>query len=293
MRVIRHSDDLGITEQATKQLLASWLAGNLDGFSILANGDAVALVSEALLNNPQPARIAVHFNLTEGYPLAPSYEIDLLVDARGRFKHNFVSLLMVLLGSTPKKREKLKEQIRLECTKQIEFIRSLCGTRSITAIDGHVHIHMIPGVFDTVARCAHDEGIPEIRISNEPFHLADTRKDWKQRFWWINLSKHLLLRLFSLAAHSKVRARGLYAPDAILGVLYSGEMSLERTLSGLRAAKAAAASELEIIFHIGRSTPKEVSQWKNNQEAEFHLSKWRDIERDELSSFTDIMYQIL
>lgn len=288
-RIIRHSDDLGVTRQSTAQVLDAWRAGYLDGFSIIVNGDAVAQIPTGLSAAPDlPARIAVHFNLTEGYPSAAVKEVPMLVDASGQFRHSFGSLLGTVLFSSSGKRLEFLRQIACECSAQIAAARMLCGTRAITAIDGHIHIHMIPGVFAVVARAALNAHIPEIRISDEPFYLVDPWRDWRRLFWWINLVKHILLRVLSIRAHAFIRQTGLHAPDAVIGVLYTGRMSAARALSGIKAAVGAA--EIEVLFHIGRANSAEAGRWRNPADTAFHLSELRDTERKELRLLSERLH---
>jgi predicted glycoside hydrolase/deacetylase ChbG (UPF0249 family) len=281
MRVILHSDDLGITSQVTEHILKAWRDGVLDGFSIIANGNAINQIPDALHSTPElKARISVHFNLTEGCSSAPSAQIPLLVDADGQLRHTFGSLFLNVVFSSPAKRRELFRQITIECAAQIATVRSLCAGRAVTAVDGHNHIHMIPGVFMAVAYAANAACIPEIRISSEPFFMENPKRDWLQLSWWINLIKHLLLRTFSTSAFRVARQFGLHAPEAIIGVLYSGKMSSARALSGIEAAVAAV--EIEVLLHIGRASADEAARWKNQTYAAFHLSKSRDVERAEI-----------
>lgn len=151
--IILHSDDLGITSHVTECILDAWRAGYLHGFSIIANGDAIKQIPDALSSASElQARIAVHFNLTEGHSSAPAKQIPLLVDADGQLRHTFGSLFLIVIFSTWNKRRELFRQINIECIAQIVAVRSLCAGRAITAVDGHNHIHMIPGVFTSVAR---------------------------------------------------------------------------------------------------------------------------------------------
>lgn len=280
--IILHSDDLGITARATEQVLDSWRSGALDSFSIIANGDATRKIPGALMATPElRARIAVHFNLTEGRSSAAAEQVPLLVDRSGQLRHTFGSLLQNIIFSLPSRRRELLRQINKECAAQIVEVRSLCPGREITAVDGHNHIHMIPGVFAEVARAAYAADIPFIRISDEPFFMENPRHDGLRLFWWINLIKLLLLGFFSVNARQVARKVGLHAPDAMIGVLYSGNMSAKRALRGIRAASG--ATEIEVIFHIGRATSEEASRWRDATYAEFHLSKSRDDEREEIS----------
>jgi len=281
IEIILHSDDLGITQQSTKHILAAWRSGHLDGFSIIANGDAVDEIPPVLAREAERSvRIAVHFNLTEGRSSAPPSEVPLLVDASGELRHTFGSLMLVSLFASPAKRIEFARQIAAECTAQIIAVRSLCSSRVITAIDGHNHIHMIPGVFTTVAQAACAAGIPEIRISAEPFYIEKSWRDWLRPFWLINLIKHILLRLLSVNARRVARQAGLNSPDAIIGVLYSGRMSEARALRGIEAADG--ATRVEIVFHVGRAHNSEAKRWRHAAYSTFHLSSRRDTERIEI-----------
>jgi chitin disaccharide deacetylase len=288
MRVIRHSDDLGITRHSTGRILEAWRAGHLNGFSIIANGDATEMIPVGLSDSSElPVRLAVHFNLTEGYSSAPATEVPLLVDASGELRNTFGSLFLAALFFPLSKKRELFRQIAIECAAQIVAVRSLCGTRAIAAIDGHNHIHMIPGIFAAVARSARDAGIPEIRISFEPFYMEKPWRDWQRSFWWKNLIKHLLLIILSVNARLVARRVGLHGPDAIIGVLYSGRMTAVRALCGIKAA--ASATEIEIVFHVGRAHVSEASRWRRSAYASFHLSEWRDIEHAEIGQLSERM----
>ena len=282
MHIILHSDDLGITPKITKQILEAWVVGHLDGFSIIANGDAKNEIPKALNAYPERhARIAVHFNLTEGRPSATVDKIPLLVDASGQLKHSFLSLLLNVFFLRGLKRIDFFDQIKIECVSQIAEVRRMCGRRAISAIDGHNHIHMIPGVFAAVSLSALSEGVPGIRVSSEPFFMEKPWSDWLRIYWWINLIKHCLLNFFSISAFRIARNLGLKTPNAIIGIQYTGNMNKERAIRGLKSSSR--LMEVEVLFHIGRASEEEAAlRWRNPTYAAFHLSNLRDIERVEL-----------
>jgi hypothetical protein len=282
MHIILHSDDLGITSRITKQILDAWILRHLDGFSIIANGDAKNEIPKALKSYPdRHARIAVHFNLSEGHPSAKVDKIPLLVDASGQLKHSFFSLLLNVIFLRGLKRINFFDQIKIECVAQIAAVRRMCGDRTIAAIDGHNHIHMIPGVFTAVALSAQSEGIFGIRVSSEPFFIEKPWSDWLRMYWWINLIKHCLLNLFSISAFGIAKNLGLKTPNAIIGIQYTGNMTKERAIRGLKSSSR--LNEVEVLFHIGRASEEEAAlRWRNPTYAAFHLSNLRDIERVEL-----------
>jgi len=155
MKIIFHSDDLGITAGATRHILSAWVAGALDGFSVIANGEAIDAVRRELEKHlERPARIAVHFNLTEQSPSAPARDVSMLLGPDGMFRHSFGSLFAKWLLSSQSDWSALLRQVEIECRAQISAIRAVSGGRGVQAIDGHNHVHMIPGIFSSVASAA-------------------------------------------------------------------------------------------------------------------------------------------
>lgn len=286
--IILHSDDLGITESSTKDIIEAWKNGHISSFSIIANGEAIEKIPSYLSSQPGlKARIAVHFNLTEGYPSANPSEIPLLIGADGKFNHSFGSLLASIFFAHPRKRINLRRQIYQECRAQIRVVRALCADRDLVAIDGHNHIHMIPGIFEVIANASKDEKIKQIRISKEPFFKAVFLRDLLKPFWFINLVKHFLLKAFAINA-TKVAARlNLDSPIAFIGLLYSGQMTARSALLGIRAVKG--IGSIEVAFHVGRSALHEKYRWRHNLYSKFHLSPYREIERKEVRKLSRLL----
>jgi predicted glycoside hydrolase/deacetylase ChbG (UPF0249 family) len=287
-KIILHSDDLGITEQSSDHIIDAWRNGDITSFSIIANGDAIKKIPNYLSTYPElGARIAVHFNLTEGYPSSNPLEIPLLIGVDGKFKRSFGNLLIGNFFAYQSKRSELRKQIYQECRAQISVVRALCPDRELVAIDSHNHIHMIPGIFQVVASAARDEKIKQIRISKEPFFKTDFFLDVLKPFWLINLVKHLLLKVFSINA-SKIAAKlDLHSPVAFIGLLYSGRMTAKIAMSGIRAVKS--DGSIEVTFHVGRSAPYEKLRWAHNLYSEFHLSPHREIEREEVRKLARLL----
>jgi predicted glycoside hydrolase/deacetylase ChbG (UPF0249 family) len=286
--IILHSDDLGITEQSSDHIIDAWRSGDITSFSIIANGDAIKKIPSYLNGCPElGARIAVHFNLTEGYPSADPLEVPLLIGADGKFNQSFGRLLICNFFTHHGKRSELLKQIYKECKAQIGVVRALCPDRDLVAIDSHNHIHMIPGVFQVVASAARDEKIKQIRISKEPFFKTDFFLDVLKPFWLINLVKHLLLKVFSINASKIASKLDLHSPVAFIGLLYSGRMTAKIAMSGIRAVKS--GGPIEVTFHVGRSAPNEKLRWAHNLYSEFHLSPHREIEREEVRKLARLL----
>ncbi len=284
MENIFHCDDIGATSSMTKRILEAWKAGLLNGFSILANGDATSEVRLGLLSDPdRDARISVHLNLCEGKSLIEPRDIPLLADSHGNLNQGFVRLLILWFTSSKMKKNALLRQIEKEWRAQITEVKRICSPRKITAIDSHMHIHMIPFLFPVAARLAKGQDIPEIRISYEVFYFSSSLVESLSLPFLVNVIKHLVLRECSRFARRFAKEHGLTGPESLIGILYTGRMTRTAAKSGIAAAMRKGLQMVEILFHIGRASDRESGRWGHcRRRGTFSLSERRDREYFEL-----------
>lgn len=252
MQVIYHCDDLGLSPEVTARILAAWEAGLLDGFSLLANGSATPAAAARLRASPErPARLAVHLNLYEGPALSEVSDVPNLVDRAGRLNASFGGLLGRWMLGNANRRKQLLAQVEREWRRQIETVRQLVAPRAVAALDGHVHLHMLPFLFPIAVSLAEEFRIPAIRITDEPFHVSARLADQASADFLVNLVKHLVLRACVPAARRRVGHSAVSAPDAFLGVLYTGRMTTSAARAGLERAARRGARTVELLFHPG------------------------------------------
>lgn len=270
-------------------MLDRWMHGYLDGFSIMANGEAVQSTRAALTATAErPARLIAHLNLTEGPSSVPPAEVPLLVDAGGNLKHGFASLALLWLKSSVTGRQALLSQVEREWRTQILEVTAMIAPRQVNGVDGHVHVHMLPFLFPIAARLAHETGIPVIRVTHEPFHLEHGWRDLLMKPVLVNLLKHIVLRSCARPARKIVNKYGLCGPDHVVGVMYSGRMTAVSALSGIAAARRRGAKSVEVLFHVGRATDQEKTRWSGrNGFSDFPCSALRDMEFAELALLHD------
>lgn len=264
MQVYLHSDDLGATPHSTARILQAWREGYLDGFSILANGDALPQVEEAIRAEPErAARIAVHLNLTEGSALTG--ELTGLT-RHGHFSKGFIGLWAA------SRRAAVRQAVEAEWEAQILRVKECVAPRALASIDGHQHVHMIPVLFEIACRLASKHGIPSVRVSREPLHSLPLPRP-------ANVLKHALLNALSRDAVHRAASEGLDHVDFVLGVLHSGRMTVTAMEAGVAAARGRSAGRMEIITHVGRATPEEAQRWRQRKAiGVFYLSPDRDTE---------------
>jgi predicted glycoside hydrolase/deacetylase ChbG (UPF0249 family) len=284
--VFFHADDMGATPVMTARLFESWEAGLLDSFSVFGNCDHPDTISVRLgADLCRPVRISVHLNLWEGKPLSPANHIGQLVDRFGYFNSGFFRILnRYHCAGTDRERNTLVSQIEREWRAQIENVIGMIALRPLTALDGHIHMHMVPFLFRLAVKLAKEYHIPEIRNVREPFYLSRNIEDCLSKRFLVNCLKRGVLTAFSSQNAKHSETEGLRSPDRLLGVLYSGMMNRANIAAGIAAARRSGARRIEVLVHIGKADVSELGRWNGStSKASFVLSPSRDTEFAELT----------
>jgi predicted glycoside hydrolase/deacetylase ChbG (UPF0249 family) len=211
-QLIVNADDLGADEARNTGIFEAIEAGVVTSVSILPNGpalkDALGRICSLGLNS---ISIGLHFNLSEGRPLAEG--LKLLTGPDGCFRGKAWSQKMFVKQGEPG----LEDEIRREFEAQIATLRN-SGVR-LDHLDGHQHVHILPAAAAIVANKAKAHGIQWIRIPEEP---ADELQPAFQAE-----SDRVEARFFS--GHA-AKARPLYQPsgfraaDHFRGLFFKGKL---------------------------------------------------------------------
>ena len=166
--VVVNADDLGVSRGATLGVVRAHREGVVTSASLAPTGPDYRHAVETCQRDCPELGIGLHFTLSAGSPVSPPAKVPLLVDRRGYFRWTFVSLL----GAVGWKRSAdLLQQIEVELEAQLERLRA-DGIRP-DHIDSERHVHLIPGIFETVVRAAERHGIPFVRAGNDTsLHLV-------------------------------------------------------------------------------------------------------------------------
>jgi len=283
--VFFHADDMGATPSMTARMCDSWEGGLVDSFSVFGNCDHLGMITFRLAARPdRPARISVHLNLAEGRPLTPLVRATGLVDRDGYLDAEFVGMVKRLhVGSTMRERNAVLSLVEREWRAQIENVMRAIERRQVAALDGHIHMHMVPALFRLAVKLARDYGIPEIRNVREPFYLSPSIRECCSKRFLANCLKREILSRFSIENSQVAEADGVRSPDRLIGVLYSGMMSRSNIFAGIAASRRRGAKRIEVLVHIGRAELTELGRWNGRRSrAWFVLSPSRDREYLEL-----------
>lgn len=158
-RLIVNADDFGLTEGINRGIAEAHQRGILTSATLLVNGIALESAAELALRSPQLG-VGIHLNLTDGRPLSDPSRVSSLVNQGGHFFGGPVDLgRRILFG-----RVRLAE-VERELSAQIEKVRG--AGIAVTHLDGHKHVHMLPGIFPIVVRLARQHGIRGVRWAVE------------------------------------------------------------------------------------------------------------------------------
>ncbi|GAC1617094.1 MAG: chitin disaccharide deacetylase [Candidatus Acidiferrum sp.] len=241
--LIVNADDLGWTEGVNQGIAESHHKGLVTSASLLANGRAFFNAVELVRHTPGLG-IGVHLNLSDGTPVASAEKVKSLLDKTGMLRGSPGNLLLRLARHVL-----LLEEVEREWDAQIQKIRNT-GIRP-THLDGHKHVHMLPGLFEIALNLAKRHQISAIRISHEASKLRAAMASGKAEQRSVILRQGVQaagLKLLAPKAREKATQAGISTTDFFCGIVQTGEMTLEGTM---RLVKALPEGVTEMMCHPG------------------------------------------
>jgi len=205
---IVNADDLGMTPGANKAIFQGYDHGMITHTSIMANGDYFSEAIEGLKSR-KGLGVGIHLNLTYGKALQNN---PVYTDSQGIFNLSYLKLMINSIHD----REFLKV-VEEEFEKQI--LRVIHTGISLTHLDSHRHIHLIPGIYRIVIKLAKKYNISRVRLINE--NIIDSISLSGRYNFILNggIIKYLLLRTFTFI---DVRHANLYQNIKFYSILYTG-----------------------------------------------------------------------
>ena len=159
-RLIVNADDFGLSEGVNRAILHSHACGIVTSTSLLANGAAFASAVAALGSAPLLS-VAVHLNVSQLPPVSPPAAVPTLINARGELYLTPGWLEAGIAGGYVR-----LEEIEAEMRAQIR--RVLDAGIQPSHLDGHMHVHVLPGVAEIAVKLAREFRIPALRCPVEP-----------------------------------------------------------------------------------------------------------------------------
>ena len=249
-----HADDYGMTPASSRRIIECINEGCINGISLMANSPRLEECME-LLDRECKKRpvLAIHLNLITEKALGEREQVPDLTDEDGFFNQSYIKLLGVSL--IPGVREKYRKQIREELRRQILRCLPYFPDRKNVRIDSHRHIHMVPMIFDEVARIVEEEGLQVscVRITREKPETCRGIMGF-EHFRPVNILKACLLNVLAFVDRKNQRELYECGKSDFASVLFSGHMTwhnLILILNNIRTSRYAYQDNIEIMMHPG------------------------------------------
>ncbi|KAF7483563.1 Hypothetical predicted protein [Marmota monax] len=180
VRLVVTADDFGYCPRRDEGIVEAFLAGTVTSVSLLVNGAAAESAAELARRHSIPT--GLHANLSEGRPVGPARQgASSLLSREGFFlgKMGFREAVAAGDVALPQVRRcgcrrmhaltpKLSPEVtvREELEAQLSRFRELLG-RDPTHVDGHQHVHVLPGVCQVFAESLQAYGVRFTRLPLE------------------------------------------------------------------------------------------------------------------------------
>ena len=220
--LIVNADDLGWTEGINRGIADAHRRGLVTSTSLLANGRAFESGLTVQRQHPDLG-IGVHLNLSDGPATAPAASVPGLLNKAGELEGGPESLLLRLAA-----RSLPLEQVELEWEAQIAKI--IAAGIPPTHLDGHKHVHMLPGLFRIALRLAKKHGIGAIRIAHEESRLRSVLSSGGEPKNGVLLKQGIQargLKLLARDAREMARHAGISSTDYFCGIAQTGVLTRE------------------------------------------------------------------
>jgi len=241
--LIVNADDLGWTEGVNRGILEAFQHGIVTSASLIANGAAFAGGVAAARSAPGLG-VGVHLNLSDGPPLANRKTVTTLLNKGGEFAGGPERLLL-----RRARRGLLLTEVETEWDAQIRKVRD--AGIAPTHLDGHKHVHMLPGLFEIALKLAKRHGIGAIRVSLEASSLRAALASGARQNSAVVLKQGVQargLKLLARDAREQAARAGISTADYFCGIAQTGELTREGVEQFL---KSLPAGTTELMCHPG------------------------------------------
>ena len=241
--LIVNADDLGWSEGVNRGIAEAHRHGIVTSTSLLANGAAFVLAVELARTTPGLG-VGVHLNLSDGPPAAERETVTSLLNDNGEFAGSPESLLLRIA-----RRGVDVGEVEREWEAQISKVRE--AGISPTHLDGHKHVHMLPGLFEIALRLAKRHEIPAVRVAHEESRLRTALAAGREQNAGIVMRQGVQargLKLLARDAREMAERAGIATADYFCGIAQTGELTRQGVERLLRALPEGTT---ELMVHPG------------------------------------------
>lgn len=251
MRFIVHADDCGLTRQISDDIFDCLAHGPLNSVSVIMGGTHTAASLQKLARMPH-VRTCLHLNILEGRCTAPIAQVRALVSETGIFRYGLGQMLAMLAAGTATSKKTLLSAIRTELEAQTDaFVAGFPSleSRGGLHLDGHLHIHSIPALRQTMAEFMRERRPAYVRLPKEPAHMPPL----PLLPLLVGSARRALLAQWSQGLEALLDRAGIAHNNYLCGLVSGGNLTAVRAAASLTAiARQQLPTPLvEIMCHPG------------------------------------------
>jgi len=218
-RLIVNADDFGASPAVNQAVIRAHREGILTTASLMVNEPAQAEAVRLARENPRLG-VGLHLTLLLGRAALPPEQIPGLVNARGEFSRRPVGV-----GLRYFFQRRLRAQLRAEIHAQFDKFHAT--GLPLDHVNGHLHLHLHPVVFDLLMEDAAALGLRHLHLTRDC--LARSRRMTRGR-WGYRASHALIYELLSRRAREPLRRRGIRHAQITFGLLQTGRVDEDYVL---------------------------------------------------------------
>lgn len=286
-----HADDMGATRSITSLYLDLMENKILNQSSILANCIDFKDFEFNLIhrNIVSDLNFFLHLNLIEGPALTMAGK-SLITDSHGNLNLSFSRILFLLVFLNRENKAKFLKAIELEWIAQYEILDQFLAKFKFCkfiGIDSHMHIHMLPKLYEIALRITSLTNDKQLRIPKEKLYLSGL-KDLFSFTYYKGIVKNLALKMF-------MRINRIKAENNFIGVIYSGRMSSRIALDGINITLEKLnrfedkRDKVTVLFHPGQCRNEELENLTSRVTRNWYISDRRNSEYNELLIFNSLL----
>ena len=251
MRFIVHADDCGLTHQISQDIFDCLAHGPLNSVSVIMGGTHTTASLQQLALLPH-VRTCLHLNILEGHCTAPVHQVRALVSEAGIFRYGLGQMLTRLATGSATSKKVLLSAIRTELEAQADAFTAgfpQFAARGGLHLDGHLHIHSIPALRQTMAEFMRERSPAYVRLPNEPAHLAPL----PFLPLLVGLARRGLLAYWSQGLATLLDKAGIAHNNYLCGLVSGGNLTAARAAASLAAIQRQRqpGALVEIMCHPG------------------------------------------
>lgn len=208
------ADDFGVAREVNEAVEQAHRDGILTAASLMVTGAAAADAVRRARRMPS-LRVGLHLVLIDGVPTLPPASVPNLVEPSGCFRRNAaLSGINLMMNSSARR------QLAAEITAQFEAFRAT--GLALDHVNGHRHFHVHPVIAEHVLRIGSQFGLRAVRIPLEPADVLRRAQPGSR------VGQDWLLAPVARGLLRRARSMGVFAPDHVFGIRWSGAMTKDR-----------------------------------------------------------------